>query len=366
LGGNTIINSDGTATFQIGGMAFVDGQTSNKFVNTDVSTSIYNVQLQSGDGLKKNIGYLSTLGAPVPSRLETFSASQVTATTNSTLTVSGASSSLVNKTFYKNGVSTGLQVTSVVNGVVTLNGSYSGFTAGTDVASFGQGVDSSVRTAFTSGQAGAAVTILSDFIPDVKRQVSAIALAFARDVNNVKQKDGTTGITAIFGYKNTTTNGASITTALPDVLASYTASQLMDMADPTSANYRVEIAAVVNGASWDPTLFVSNITAGINTVLSIDATAANAIESKRTNFSTPLSLMTSYVASTISSWKSQDKANVSVAKQLDDRKQSISGVNLDEEAANLVKFQQLYGAASKVMQTANQMFATLLSAMNAA
>jgi flagellar hook-associated protein 1 FlgK len=76
--------------------------------------------------------------------------------------------------------------------------------------------------------------------------------------------------------------------------------------------------------------------------------------------------MTSYVASTISSWKSQDKANVSVAKQLDDRKQSISGVNLDEEAANLVKFQQLYGAASKVMQTANQMFATLLAAMNAA
>jgi flagellar hook-associated protein 1 FlgK len=38
---------------------------------------------------------------------------------------------------------------------------------------------------------------------------------------------------------------------------------------------------------------------------------------------------------------------------------------LDEEAANMIKFQQLYGAASKVMQTANQMFMTLLSAMNA-
>lgn len=299
LGGNTIINSDGTATFQVGGMALVDGQTANQFVNTDVSTSIYNVQLQSGDGLKQNIGYLTTEGA--------------------TLTT-------------------------------TTGGTYK----------------APAKTAFTSGQAGAAITILTDFIPDVKRQVSAIALAFARDVNNVKQKDGSTGITAIFGYKNTSTTGPSIITTIPSVLGTYTADQLMNMADPTSSLYNEQIATVVNGASWDPTLFVSNITAGTNTVLNIDATAANAIEGKRTNFSTPLSLMTSYVASTISSWKSQDKANISVAKQLDDRKQSISGVNLDEEAANLVKFQQLYGAASKVMQTANQMFATLLAAMNAA
>jgi flagellar hook-associated protein 1 FlgK len=41
--------------------------------------------------------------------------------------------------------------------------------------------------------------------------------------------------------------------------------------------------------------------------------------------------------------------------------QSVSGVNLDEEAANLIRYQQAYQASGKVMQTATQMFNTLLS-----
>lgn len=41
--------------------------------------------------------------------------------------------------------------------------------------------------------------------------------------------------------------------------------------------------------------------------------------------------------------------------------QAQSGVNLDEEAANLLRYQQAYQAAGKVMQIASQMFATLLT-----
>ncbi|HHH36403.1 MAG TPA: flagellar hook-associated protein FlgK [Gammaproteobacteria bacterium] len=37
-----------------------------------------------------------------------------------------------------------------------------------------------------------------------------------------------------------------------------------------------------------------------------------------------------------------------------------SGVNLDEEAANMLRFQQAYGAAAQVVSTANSMFQTLL------
>ncbi len=42
---------------------------------------------------------------------------------------------------------------------------------------------------------------------------------------------------------------------------------------------------------------------------------------------------------------------------------AISGVNLDEEAANLVKYQQSYQAAAQVIATANEMFDTLLGAI---
>lgn len=44
-------------------------------------------------------------------------------------------------------------------------------------------------------------------------------------------------------------------------------------------------------------------------------------------------------------------------------RESISGVNLDEEAANLVRFQQAYQAAAQVISVANTMFDTLLSAV---
>lgn len=44
-----------------------------------------------------------------------------------------------------------------------------------------------------------------------------------------------------------------------------------------------------------------------------------------------------------------------------DALQSESGVNLDEEAANLLRYQQAYQAAGKLMQTASQLFDVLLS-----
>jgi flagellar hook-associated protein 1 FlgK len=42
-------------------------------------------------------------------------------------------------------------------------------------------------------------------------------------------------------------------------------------------------------------------------------------------------------------------------------RERTSGVSLDEEAANMVRFQHAYQASAKVMQTANEMFDTILS-----
>ena len=41
---------------------------------------------------------------------------------------------------------------------------------------------------------------------------------------------------------------------------------------------------------------------------------------------------------------------------------SVQGVNLDEEAANLIRFQQAYQAAARVIQVADEVFQTLLAA----
>jgi flagellar hook-associated protein 1 FlgK len=44
--------------------------------------------------------------------------------------------------------------------------------------------------------------------------------------------------------------------------------------------------------------------------------------------------------------------------------QSVSGVNLDEEAANLLKWQQAYQASAQALQIGNSVFTSLLAAIN--
>lgn len=53
--------------------------------------------------------------------------------------------------------------------------------------------------------------------------------------------------------------------------------------------------------------------------------------------------------------------NGTLANDLDERCAAISGVNLDEEMTNLIKFQHSYTAAAKLITTADQMLQTLLS-----
>jgi len=54
-------------------------------------------------------------------------------------------------------------------------------------------------------------------------------------------------------------------------------------------------------------------------------------------------------------------AGAALLKQVQGAASDVSGVNLDEEATNLLKYQQAYQAAGKVMQIANTIFDTLLS-----
>ncbi len=54
------------------------------------------------------------------------------------------------------------------------------------------------------------------------------------------------------------------------------------------------------------------------------------------------------------------QAQLSLVKYAQQAQQSLSGVNLDEEAANLLRYQQAYQAAGKMMQIASTMFDTLL------
>ena len=62
--------------------------------------------------------------------------------------------------------------------------------------------------------------------------------------------------------------------------------------------------------------------------------------------------------------QSSSTSATAVLTQATSAQQSVSGVNLNEEAANLIQYQQLYQANSKVIQTASTLFTTLLGIFN--
>ena len=95
-----------------------------------------------------------------------------------------------------------------------------------------------------------------------------------------------------------------------------------------------------------------------------DATAATNLQNLRSQFNAPVTSFTSRIASTLGSWNQDLKLNQTLERSLTEQKSSVSGVNLDEEAAHLVRYQQIYAAASKMVQMSGQMFDTLFSMLS--
>jgi flagellar hook-associated protein 1 len=62
--------------------------------------------------------------------------------------------------------------------------------------------------------------------------------------------------------------------------------------------------------------------------------------------------------------KSTSTAQTALLSQATTAQASVQGVNLNEEAANLMQYQQLYQANSKVIQIASTLFQTILGALN--
>ncbi|AZQ85526.1 flagellar hook-associated protein FlgK [Colwellia sp. Arc7-635] len=96
----------------------------------------------------------------------------------------------------------------------------------------------------------------------------------------------------------------------------------------------------------------------------IAATQEQAIVGNSTQtFSQGLAVTTADIGSKASSAQLVAGTAEALFTQAYNRNQSTSGVNLDEEAANMIKFQQAYQASSRIISVANTIFDTLLAAV---
>lgn len=94
----------------------------------------------------------------------------------------------------------------------------------------------------------------------------------------------------------------------------------------------------------------------------------DALNAKKMNGgTTSLSSVANNMVSQIGVQTQQAQANASAQKAVNasatDTRNNLSGVNLDEEAAKMVQYQQAYSACAQLIQASNTMFNTLISAI---
>jgi len=89
--------------------------------------------------------------------------------------------------------------------------------------------------------------------------------------------------------------------------------------------------------------------------------SANTMDGGTNTFQSAYAQLINFVGNKTNELKVTSAAQSQLLDDAKTAQQAESGVNLDEEAANLIRYQQAYQAAGKVMQTADKLFDVLLS-----
>lgn len=100
-----------------------------------------------------------------------------------------------------------------------------------------------------------------------------------------------------------------------------------------------------------------------NAALLADLQQLSGLDSGQSNFQQAFGRIIGRVGVSTQSAQINRDAAESLLFQAKERRESLSGVNLDEEAANLLKFQQAYEASAQVISIARTLFQTVLDAV---
>jgi flagellar hook-associated protein 1 FlgK len=126
--------------------------------------------------------------------------------------------------------------------------------------------------------------------------------------------------------------------------------------------WTVQIAgAPANGDAFSVGPNTTGVGDNRNALLLGGLQTANTMDGKTASFQGAYSQLVNLVGNKTRELAITSAAATQLFKQTQTSQQSVSGVNLDEEAANLLRYQQAYQAAGKVMKTASDLFNVLLT-----
>jgi flagellar hook-associated protein FlgK len=224
------------------------------------------------------------------------------------------------------------------------------------------------------GQAGALFELVNTFVPKIDQRLDAIALGLVSAANTAALSEFDPALT-IFSFQGSEDSylQTDITTSINDVAD--TVGQLISGVNSEENMQRLyeylgDRGNTLTASGYKAANFIS--LAPVDTAKYFDVMgdpiikpeAANFLQKQSSIFVSSTASLVSDVGVRVATWRSTQKADMAVMSNLKEQKDSLSGVSLDEEAANLLKYQQLYAASTKILQAGNQMFDTLLSIMN--
>ncbi len=100
-----------------------------------------------------------------------------------------------------------------------------------------------------------------------------------------------------------------------------------------------------------------------NALAMADLQLTNTLEGGNASFNDAYNQLIGEIGTRTRQAKTGLEAMEAVEQSAIEARQEVSGVNLDEEAADLLKFQQAYQAAARVISVGNELFGTLLQAV---
>jgi flagellar hook-associated protein 1 FlgK len=176
-----------------------------------------------------------------------------------------------------------------------------------------------------------------------------VALTYDNTTNQYTIADGTD--TATFSYVPSSQSGIDF-----------------DLAAITAAwGTPVELTVTISGVPANGDVITIGNSSAIgdnrNALALADLQVAKVLNGNTQSFGDAYGVLVANVATRTNQAEVGQKTQESLLNQTIQRYESVSGVNLDEEAANLIKFQQSYQAAAQIISVSNTIFNALIQAV---
>jgi flagellar hook-associated protein 1 FlgK len=196
-------------------------------------------------------------------------------------------------------------------------------------------------------------------LPYYMEQLNTLARDIAKDINDIHLK----------GYSYDTNDSTAVTTSKTGIYF-FNVDKETDSSGAVTAEYydritagNFSVSSEITGSVWNIAASSGQVNSDGETLNSGNSETAQLLYNTLADnkYYDSLNSIVGHLAISLDTSQNMLDAKQTLINSIDTQRTSISGVSLDEEATNLIIYQQTYKACSRVMNTIDEMLDTLLS-----